>query len=108
MVSANDNLCAVPLYSETSFTFYRTDVFKAAGVKVPTEQITYTEFREMVRKSMIQQRSLWNMPTVKQVGENMVHGPLATLLVRDGLIRIGIHNLTPQNGTPRSITMLTS
>jgi multiple sugar transport system substrate-binding protein/sorbitol/mannitol transport system substrate-binding protein len=49
-LSANGNLYAVPLYSETSFTFYRTDVFKAAGVKVPTEQITYTEFREMVAK----------------------------------------------------------
>ena len=41
------NLYAVPLYSETSFTFYRTDLFEAAGIEAPTEQITYTEFAEM-------------------------------------------------------------
>jgi len=49
-LSANDNLYAVPLYSETSFTFYRTDLFEAAGVEVPTEQITYTQFAEMAAK----------------------------------------------------------
>ncbi|MEO9459771.1 MAG: sugar ABC transporter substrate-binding protein [Lentilitoribacter sp.] len=46
-LSAEGNLYAVPLYSETSFTFYRKDVFEAAGVEVPTEQITYTEFAEL-------------------------------------------------------------
>ena len=46
-LSADGNLYAVPLYSETSFTFYRTDLFEAAGIEVPTEQITYTEFAEM-------------------------------------------------------------
>ncbi len=40
------NLYAVPLYSETSFTFYRTDLFEAAGLEAPTEQITYTSFKE--------------------------------------------------------------
>lgn len=49
-LSANDNLYAVPLYSETSFTFFRTDLFEAAGIKVPTEQPTYTEFAEMAAK----------------------------------------------------------
>jgi len=44
------NLYAVPLYSETSFTFYRTDLFEKAGVDAPTEQITYTEFADMVAK----------------------------------------------------------
>ena len=47
-LSANGNLYAVPLYSETSFTFYRTDVFEAAGIAAPAEQITYTEFAEIV------------------------------------------------------------
>jgi len=50
-LSANGNLYAVPLYSETSFTFYRTDIFEAAGIEVPTEQITYTEFAEMAAKA---------------------------------------------------------
>ncbi|MDB2389741.1 extracellular solute-binding protein [Alphaproteobacteria bacterium] len=49
-LSANGNLYAVPLYSETSFTFYRTDVFAKAGVAAPTEQVTYTEFADMVSK----------------------------------------------------------
>lgn len=49
-LSANGNLYAVPLYSETSFTFYRTDLFDKAGIEVPTEQITYTEFAEMAAK----------------------------------------------------------
>jgi len=40
------NLYAVPLYSETSFTFYRTDLFEAAGLEAPTEQITYTSLKE--------------------------------------------------------------
>jgi len=46
-LSAEGNLYAVPLYSETSFTFYRTDLFEAAGIEVPTEQPTYSEFAEM-------------------------------------------------------------
>nr|MCU0908575.1 extracellular solute-binding protein [Paracoccaceae bacterium] len=46
-LSADGNLYAVPLYSETSFTFYRTDLFEKAGLTVPTEQITYEQFREM-------------------------------------------------------------
>lgn len=46
-LSADGSLFAVPLYSETSFTFYRTDLFEAAGIEVPSEQITYTEFAEI-------------------------------------------------------------
>jgi multiple sugar transport system substrate-binding protein/sorbitol/mannitol transport system substrate-binding protein len=49
-LSANGSLYALPLYSETSFTFYRTDLFEKAGIEVPTEQITYTEFAEMAAK----------------------------------------------------------
>ena len=50
-LSANGSVYAVPLYSETSFTFYRTDVFRKAGIEVPKEQITYTEFAEMAAKA---------------------------------------------------------
>ncbi len=49
-LSADGNLYALPLYSETSFTFYRTDLFEKAGLKAPTGQITYTEFAEMAAK----------------------------------------------------------
>ena len=46
-LSADGNLYAVPLYSETSFTFYRTDVFADKGIAVPEGQPTYDEFMEM-------------------------------------------------------------
>ena len=49
-LSANGTLYAVPFYAESSFTFYRTDLFEAAGIEAPSEQITYTEFGEMVAK----------------------------------------------------------
>lgn len=47
-LSADGTLFAVPFYAESSFTFYRTDLFEAAGIEAPTEQITYDEFREIV------------------------------------------------------------
>ncbi len=49
-LSANGTLYAVPFYAESSFTFYRTDIFEKAGIAKPTEQITYTEFAEIVAK----------------------------------------------------------
>ena len=49
-LSANGSLYALPLYSETSFTFYRTDVFEKAGVAAPTGHISYDEFAEIVAK----------------------------------------------------------
>jgi len=49
-LSAKGSLYAVPLYSETSFTYYRTDLFKKAGITVPKEQITYDQFKEMAAK----------------------------------------------------------
>lgn len=49
-LSAKGSLYAVPLYSETSFTYYRTDLFKKAGIEVPKEQITYDQFKEMAAK----------------------------------------------------------
>ncbi|MCL4110465.1 UNVERIFIED_CONTAM: hypothetical protein GTU68_022347 [Idotea baltica] len=49
-LSADGNVYAVPLYSETSFTFYRKDVFEKAGVEVPKEQMTYTEFAQLAAK----------------------------------------------------------
>jgi len=49
-LSADGSLYALPLYSETSFTFYRTDVFEKAGVEAPTGHISYDEFAEIVAK----------------------------------------------------------
>ncbi|WP_417818923.1 ABC transporter substrate-binding protein [Tritonibacter scottomollicae] len=43
------NLYALPLYSETSFTYYRTDVFAEKGIAVPEGQPTYDEFMEMAK-----------------------------------------------------------
>lgn len=49
-LSVDGNLYAVPLYSETSFTYYRTDLLEKAGIAKPTEQVTYDQFAEMVSK----------------------------------------------------------
>ncbi len=49
-LSANGTLYAVPFYAESSFTFYRTDLFRQAGITVPATQITYDEFAEIVAK----------------------------------------------------------
>lgn len=49
-LSADGHLYAVPLYSETSFTYYRTDLFEKAGIAKPDHQITYDEFKDMVAK----------------------------------------------------------
>jgi len=79
-LSANGSLYAVPLYSETSFTFYRTDVFKAAGVEVPSEQITYTEFADMVAKVHDPDNGVYGTCQRGKAGwgENMAFiGPLA-------------------------------
>ena len=47
-LSADGTLYAVPFYAESSFTFYRKDLFDAAGIEVGDEQITYDEFAEIV------------------------------------------------------------
>ena len=49
-LSVKDNLYAVPFYAESSFTFYRKDLFEKAGIEVGKDQITYDQFAEMVAK----------------------------------------------------------
>ena len=44
-LSANGELFAVPFYAESSFTFYRKDLFEAAGIDVP-DQMTYEQLEQ--------------------------------------------------------------
>ena len=44
-LSADGTLYAVPFYAESSFTFYRTDLFEAAGLEMPA-QPTYEQIVE--------------------------------------------------------------
>ena len=44
-LSANGTLYAVPFYAESSFTFYRTDLFEQAGLEMP-ENPTYQQFAQ--------------------------------------------------------------
>ncbi len=44
-LSADGKLFAVPFYAESSFTFYRKDLFDAAGIEVPA-QMTYDQLAE--------------------------------------------------------------
>ncbi len=47
-LSADGALYAVPFYAESSFTFYRKDIFAAAGIELGDEQMTYDEFKDIV------------------------------------------------------------
>lgn len=48
-LSHDGKLYAVPFYAESSFTFYRKDLFDAAGLKMP-EHPTYTQIGEFAAK----------------------------------------------------------
>lgn len=48
-LSADGKLYAVPFYAESSFTFYRKDLFDAAGLTMP-EKPTYTQIAEFAEK----------------------------------------------------------
>ncbi len=79
-LSANGTLYAVPFYAESSFTFYRTDLFKQAGIKPPNEQITYTEFKKIVEKLHAPDKGIYGTCQRGKAGwgENMAFvGPLA-------------------------------
>ena len=48
-LSADGKLYAVPFYAESSFTMYRTDLFKQAGLTMP-EQPTWDQIRDFASK----------------------------------------------------------
>ncbi len=48
-LSYDGKLYAVPFYAESSFTFYRTDLFKGAGLTMP-EHPTYDQVKEFAAK----------------------------------------------------------
>jgi sorbitol/mannitol transport system substrate-binding protein len=48
-LSHNGKLYAVPFYAESSFTFYRKDLFEQAGLKMP-EKPTYDQIAEFAAK----------------------------------------------------------
>lgn len=48
-LSADGKLYAVPFYAESSFTFYRKDLFDAAGLTMP-DKPTYTQIAEFAEK----------------------------------------------------------
>ena len=78
-LSANGSLFAVPFYAESSFTFYRKDLFEAAGVKLGDEQMTYDEFAEIVAKVHAPDKGVYGTCQRGKAGwgENMAFiGPL--------------------------------
>ncbi len=48
-LSVGDKLYAVPFYAESSFTYYRKDLFDAAGLKMP-DQPKYTDIQQFAEK----------------------------------------------------------
>ena len=55
-LSADGKLYAVPFYAESSFTFYRKDLFEAAGLKCPSSRPT-TQIAEFAASSPTSRRS---------------------------------------------------
>ena len=48
-LSVSNHLYAVPFYAESSFTYYRKDLFEAAGLKMPA-QPNYSEIKQFADK----------------------------------------------------------
>lgn len=48
-LSLNDKLYALPFYAESSMTYYRKDLFQAAGLSMP-EQPTWTQIQQFAAK----------------------------------------------------------
>ena len=51
---------ALPFLSESTMAFYRTDLFKAAGVNLP-EVVSYTELEEYIRKVHNPERQIYGI-----------------------------------------------
>ncbi|MFK7752999.1 MAG: ABC transporter substrate-binding protein [Sedimentitalea sp.] len=96
-LSANSNLYALPLHSETSFTFYRKDLFEAAGVAVPPSQPSCT-----TRKTA----SMAHVSAARPAGVRTwrLLAPLPTHSAQTGSTWTGTHSWTAQSGTSPSHT----
>jgi ABC-type glycerol-3-phosphate transport system substrate-binding protein len=59
-LSAGGKLYAVPFYAESSFTMYRTDLFKQAGLTMP-EQPTWDQIRDFAAKLTDKSKGLYGV-----------------------------------------------
>lgn len=78
-LSDQDRLYALPFYGESSFTFYRKDLFDAAGLKMP-EQPTWEDIARFARALHHPEKGIYGICLRGKPGwgENM--GPLSTLV----------------------------
>ena len=87
-LSSDGKLYAVPFYAESSFTYYRKDLFDQAGLKMP-DQPKYYGYREVRRKAHRQEQgAVWHLPA-RQARLGREHGVLrhAGEHVRRALVR---------------------
>ncbi|HKQ79301.1 MAG TPA: sugar ABC transporter substrate-binding protein [Blastocatellia bacterium] len=59
-LSYDGKMYAVPFYAESSFTFYRTDLFKKAGITMP-ESPTYDQIKEFAAKLHDQENKVYGV-----------------------------------------------
>ncbi len=59
-LSYDGKMYAVPFYAESSFTFYRTDLFKRAGITMP-EHPTYDQIKEFAAKLHDQKNKVYGI-----------------------------------------------
>ena len=78
-----DKLYAVPFYAESAMTYYRTDLFKKAGITMPAAP-TYTQIREYADKITDKSNQIYGMCLRGKPGwgENMAY--VTTLVDADG------------------------
>jgi multiple sugar transport system substrate-binding protein/sorbitol/mannitol transport system substrate-binding protein len=108
-LSADGPLHVVPLHSETSFTFNRTDLFEAAGIEMPTGKITYTEFAEIAAPLHDPDNGIYDTCQRGKAGwgKNMAFvGTLANAFGARWLHENWQPQLMPPNGTLRSTAKL--
>ena len=73
-LSSDGKLYAVPFYAESSFTLYRTDLFKKAGIEMPA-QPTYEQIAEYAAKLTDKSNELYGLCLRGKPGwgENMAY-----------------------------------
>ena len=70
-LSAEGKLYAVPFYAESSFTMYRTDLFKEAGLTMP-EQPTWSQIAEVAEADRQVKGAVRHLPARQaQLGRDM-------------------------------------
>lgn len=105
-LSLNDTLYALPFYGESTVTYYRTDLFKDAGLSMP-EHPTWTQLGEFAGKLHQPDKEQYGMCLRGKAGWGKTSRccrPWPMPLARVGLTKNGNRNSAVPNGPPPRIS----